>query len=448
MENEYYEEDGVSLGQIFKVMFLRWKLLLIITASIFVVGLLGTQLIYNRMKTKYVSTIDYVNVVGETDGTYINNSIFNYRDIIKLDNLTKVKNSNESFSSIDVEKISKNEEITLTKTYDESSKLYTYSISIRTKFFKDSDQAKEFLYEVLNTPVSNLISIYETSDNKSYLSAYTDSNYYEIQIEALYNELNLIDNKYTELLKIYPESSIEGKNVSEYQVLFQNKYGQTVEKNNENNKTVVKYKVIEDLKNELSANNYVKDFDKNEAALLNEKAALQKQYDENEALIAAQEGRIEKYNGSLIIDNSKSSEALVPFTTEISKLTAENEKIQFEIDVIDAKIAAQGGSQAEITAFETKLNNLYNSLATSANEYTNVSSNVVKNYSKTEYVNKAIESTGGLGLIISALLSLIAGLVVACVVNLIIDREKLQPGYFDKENNSKKEEKVVENKEE
>ena len=479
MENEFYEEDGVSILQIFKVMFLRWKLLLIIAASIFVVGILGTQLIYNRMTTKYESTIEYANVLGETDGTYINNSIFNYRDIIKLSNLNSVKESSDDFKSIDVESIIKNEAITLSKKLDETSKTYLYTISIKAKYFSDKNQAKEFIKGIFNVAVNDLVSIYEKSDNKSYLTAYNDCRDYESQIDALYNELNFIDTNYTSLLKIYPASSVDGKNISAYQVLFQNKYGQVVEKttettsnttnttNNTNETTTkktvttIKYKVIEDLKNELSAKKYVKDFDSNKASLLNKKAALEKQIEDNNVIIEALEDKIVLYNtgkdrnasgyvadpNDLMISGT-TNDAFTPLTTEISKLQKENAELSGDIAIIDAQIAANGGDADEVAAFETKLTSLYNSLANSADEYTTVSSSVVKNYSKAEYTSKALETTGGLNLIISVLLSLIAGLVVACIVNLIIDREKLKPGYFDKEYNSKKEEKVIENKEE
>ena len=159
MGNELYEEEGISLGQIFKVMFLRWKLLLIITASIFVIGMLGTQLIYNKLKTRYSSTIEYVNVLGATDGTYIDNSIFNYRDIIKLSNLQTVKESSDDFKSIDVEKINKDEAITLTKKFDETTKTYLYTISVKAKYFSDKNQAKEFINSVFNIAVNGLISI-------------------------------------------------------------------------------------------------------------------------------------------------------------------------------------------------------------------------------------------------------------------------------------------------
>ncbi|MBR6071337.1 MAG: hypothetical protein IKP77_00715 [Acholeplasmatales bacterium] len=416
---EYYEEDeGISLGQIFKVIFRRWKLLLIIVISILVIGILGTQLVYNKYKTSYSSTVEYVNVIGSNEDTYINNSKFNYRDIIKINTLNEVKNSDEKFSSIDVQKMVDEEDITITKNTKESSTVITFTLTAKGKYFKNKEQAKLFLYKVIYTPVNDLLSLVKNANNKVYVNAYKDALDYESQIDFLQKEIELLDSKYANIISLYPESSVNNKSVSDYKVALENQYGKITNSS--------KYKVIEDLKNELTAKNYVKNFDANEDELINNKNALEKQIEDNEAVIEALEARIEKYNGSIVIDNSKSSEALQPFTSEISRLTTENTKMQNEIDVIDAKISAQGGTELEIKTFEAKLTSLHNNLVKSADEYTEVSIAVSTEYANLEYTGMAIETNGALGLVIAALLFLVAGFIVGAVVNLIIDRKYLK----------------------
>ena len=440
MENEFYEEDGLSLGQIFKVMFLRWKLLLIITASIFIVGMLGTQLIYNRMKTYYSTSVEYVNVISSDEESFVNNSKFNYRDIIKLDNLNAIKSSDSKFDSIDVNKLVDDEEITITKTTNDQTKKSIFTVKAKGKYFKSSEIAKEFFNKLLNSPVTELSKIVENTNNKLYLSAYENSIDYDSQIEALYNEISLIDSKYTKLLDIYVEAKVEDRDMATIQIALQNKFGKTVDEDKE-----VSYKVIDDLKNELLKKNYVKDFDKNKITLINKKAALEKQINDNNDIINALEDKIDLYNTNY---SNLANDAYTPITTEITKLTTENSEMNNQILVIQSQLDNNGGDATERATFEAKLTALYNELKNEADNYTTNSKDVVNQYAKAETNGKAITSTGGLGLIISALLSLIAGLVVACIVNLIIDREKLKPGYFDKENNSKTEEKVIENKEE
>lgn len=439
MENEYYEEDGVSLIQIIKVMFLRWKLLLIITASIFIVGMLGTQLIYNRMKTYYSTSVEYVNVISSDEESYVNNSKFNYRDIIKLDNLNAIKSSDSKFDSIDVDKLVEDEEITITKTTNDQTKKSIFTVKAKGKYFKSSEIAKEFLNKLLNSPVTELSKIVENTNNKLYLTAYENSLDYESQIDALYNEISLIDSKYTKLLDIYVEAKVEDRDMATIQIALQNKFGKTTTDNK------VTYKVIDDLKNELLKNNYVKDFDKNKNALINERAALEKQINDNIDIINALEDKIDLYNTKY---SNLANDAYTPITAEITKLISENTKMNNQISIIDNQLANNGGEATERAAFEAKLTALYNELTNEANNYTTNSKDVVNQYAKAETNGKAITSTGGLSLIISILLSLVAGLVIACIVNLIIDREKLKPGYFDKENNSKESTKVVENKEE
>ena len=440
MENEFYEEDGVSLGQIFKVMFLRWKLLLIITASIFIVGMLGTQLIYNRMKAYYSTSVEYVNVINDDEETFVNNSKFNYRDIIKLDNLKAIKSSDTKFDSINIEKLVDEEDISISKTTNEQTKKSVYTVKAKGKYFNSSEIAKEFLNKLLNSPVNELSKLVENANNKLYLTGYDNSIDYESQIEALYNEISLIDSKYTKLIDIYVETKVDDKDMASIQIALQNKYGKTVDEDKK-----VSYKVIDDLKNELLKKNYVKDFDKNKNALINEKAALEKQINDNNDIINALEDKIDLYNTNY---SNLANDAYTPITTEIAKLTTENSKMNNQILVIQSQLDNNGGDATERAAFEAKLTALYNELKTEANNYTTNSKDVVNLYAKAETNGKALTSTGGLGIIISALLSLVAGLIIACIVNLIIDREKLKPGYFDKENNSKKEESLIENKEE
>ena len=440
MENEFYEEDGVSLGQIFKVMFLRWKLLLIITASVFIVGMLGTQLIYNRMKAYYSTSVEYVNVINDDEETFVNNSKFNYRDIIKLDNLKAIKSSDTKFDSINIEKLVDEEDISISKTINEQTKKSVYTVKVKGKYFNSSETAKEFLNKLLNSPVNELSKLVENANNKLYLTGYDNSIDYESQIEALYDEISLIDSKYTKLLDIYVEAKVDDKDMASIQIALQNKYGKTVDEDKK-----VSYKVIDDLKNELLKKNFVKDFDKNKNALINEKEALEKQINDNNDIIKALEDKIDLYNTKY---SNLTNDAYTPITTEITKLITENSKMNNQILVIQSQLDNNGGDATERAAFEAKLTALYNELKTEANNYTTNSKDVVNLYAKAETNGKALTSTGDLGIIISALLSLVAGLIIACIVNLIIDREKLKPGYFDKDNNSKKEESLIENKEE
>ena len=438
---EYYEEDeGVSLGQIFKVIFRRWKLLLFITGIIFVFGLLGSQLIYNKLKTEYSSTVEY-NVVNVNEGKYIDDSKFNYRDLIQASVLNKVKESDEKYKKVDVEGLIKNENISIEKNTKDSNQtsVVTFTVKVRGKYFPNSETAKDFIYDVLNQTVLNTISIIENSNHKMYLKAYNDAKDYEAEINYLNQEITYLVGNYDKLVELYGDvnsniSDKDNEKISTYKVALENEF------NKQTNNNIITYKAIEDLRNELTAKNYVKDFKNNEEALKNKKASLEKKIEENNTTIKSLEDKIALYNSGKksneyteadLMRSGNANDAFTPLTTELSKLQAENAKNLYDINIIDAQLANQGGDANEIKSFEARLNKIYEALDKYADIYKNVSTSVVKNESNVAYTGKALEASGGLGLIISVLLFLVGGFVVAAIVNLILDRKYLKEGYND-----------------
>ena len=202
MEN--YEEEGISLGQIFKVIFRRWKLLLFITGIIFVFGLLGSQLIYNKLKTNYSTEVDY-SVANVNGGTYIDNSKFNYRDLIKLSNLEEIKNNKSEYSNIDVKKMSDDENISIVrnaKDNNENSQV-TFTLTVSGKYFKNATQAKDFMFDVLNQTVVNTIDIVSNSAHDANLKAYKESTDYDSAIYYLEEQVYYLVSQYDKYVSLY-----------------------------------------------------------------------------------------------------------------------------------------------------------------------------------------------------------------------------------------------------
>ena len=100
---DYYEDEGVSLGQIFKVIFNRKILLLIVSLSVAVVFFVSFYLIYNPSVRNYEVGFIY-EAPSLSQGKYIDGSVFSYSDVVSLNNLEKVKASNEKYKDIDIEK--------------------------------------------------------------------------------------------------------------------------------------------------------------------------------------------------------------------------------------------------------------------------------------------------------------------------------------------------------
>ncbi len=414
-----YEDEGISLGQIFKVIFRRWKLLLFITGVIFVVGLLGSQLIYNKLKTEYTTSVVY-NAQGVNDGVYADNSQFNYRDLVKLDTLNKVKASDEKFSSIDVKTLVEKEKISIKKeiVQDETktSSQIVFTITASGRYFKNSDQARDYFAAILLVPVTKTIAITQDTNNTINLDAYTKSNDYGEQVNYLKAQLAYLNTKYDALIAqfgdIYPSGDNQ-KKLSEYRLEL-NSYFET-------------HKFTE-LDNELTAYKFVKNFNENKTKLEIRKASLEKQITDNQNVISKLYDYMVKLNNNSedFTTSIQSSEMFTPYTTQIASLTASNAAMQNEVADINKQLSNNGGDAASVQAFEEKLTTYYTKLNSETDTYTTVSKQVISENTSFDYTGKSIDSKGGLSLLISILLFLVGGFVVAAIVNLILDRKYLK----------------------
>ena len=423
---EEYEEEGISLGQIFKVIFRRWKLLLFITGIIFVVGLLGSQLIYNKLKSNYQTTIVY-NAIGVNDGTYADGSLFNYRDLVNLETLEKVKASKEEYNNIDVKSMYEKENISISKNIvqDETktSTSINFSLSARAKYFSSANQAKNFFSDLLNVPVNKTISIPVEANHTVNLDSYVRSNNYDEQIAYLKAQFDYLNSHYDNLISKYGDedsniSATDNLKISEYKLEL-NSYFETHK--------------FSELENILTSKKYVKDFSNNRAKLEIRRDALLENIECNQLIIDNLYKQIKRLCGMdedstdpVDLRTVPSSEVYSPLTTQIANLVVSITTMQNEVNKINDQIAQSGGNAAEIEAFEKNLNDYYEKLVSETEIYKNVSKSVVQNNTSFNYVSKSITSTGGLSLIISIVLFLVGGFVVAAIVNLILDRKYLK----------------------
>jgi len=414
-----YEDEGISLGQIFKVIFRRWKLLLFITGIIFVFGLLGSQLIYNKLKSEYTTTVVY-NVDSINNGTYSDGSAFNYRDLIKLENLEKVKaeGDNEKYKSIDVKTLVEKEKISIERKVeqDETKTVNTivFIITAQAKYFKNSDQAKDFLYDVMLQPVEKTINIEKEANRKANLDSFDQSPYFANQISYLKNQLSYINSTYDRLISKYGDNQpVLTKRLSEYKQELNSWFEQNP------------FSVLD---NELTAKKYVKNFSSIEGELIIRKDSLNKQISDNKNIIDSLYAQMKKLNNDqdFNLKDIQSTDVFTPYTSQLASLTISNAQMENELADINKQLAENGGNAEEIAAFTTKLNTYYTKLDQATDEVADISVKVVSYDSTMDYTGKAINTKGGLSLIISILLFLVGGFVVAAIVNLILDRKYLK----------------------
>lgn len=407
MDEKY--EEGIDLLTLIKVAFGRKILLAIITVVITIVGTLGIHFLYSKPNVKYVSSFEY-SLPGINEGRYIDGSNFNYRTLISLDNLKKVKETDSSFSNIDVVNMYSKNDIEISYVYqdDEKNTLSDpyYTITISEKYFTDINQAAAFIEELANYPIVKTLDIVKNTKYDYNLTSYASALTYEGQIEYLNSQIQLLNDKYLSLITDYGDLYIENEQISERQaklaLYFVNK-------------------PLSLLSNELEINGYVKNYGITLPQLKTQKEYLLEERARNVKLIDTYELKIDEILASStgIIDISN-------YTAEVARLTNRNSEIDKELVILDKKITAAEAATPTPQDFIDELNAAKAALVGFTDEYVELEQQVYSEYNQVFFMNKAIvEADGGISIIISAALSLIVGLMCGCVVNLIVDRKKL-----------------------
>lgn len=409
MEEQY--EEGIELKTIIKVAFGRKILLACITILITIIGVLGIELVYNKSKEKYVASFEY-SLPGINDGRYIDGSNFNYKTLISLDNLRDAKDSNDNFKALDVEKMYSKNDIEITYTYqdDKNNELKNpyYTISIKEKYFKTSEQAGDFVEILANYPIEKTLEIVKNTKYDYNLTSYNSALTYEAQIDYLNSQINLLNDKYSSLITNYGDLHIDNEQISEHQAKLTLYFV--------NNPLSI-------LSNELEIKGYVKNHSFTLPQLETQIEYLKDEYDRNEVLIGKYKTLIEA-----ILEKTTIAVDIGNYTAEIAKLTNRNAAIDKELSILEAKVTSVSNAVETPQAFITDLNAAKDALVTFTDEYAEVEKKVYNDYNQVFFANKAIvELDGGISFIISIAISLVAGLAVGCVVNLILDRKKLVP---------------------
>lgn len=401
-------DEGISILELIKLIFKRKLVLGITTGMIFLVCFLGIMLIYNKIAPKYESKFEY-SYPTFSENKYLDGSIFNYRDLITVESLNNIKKSNDNFSSVDVEKMYDNDDISISyvdNTKERStSKEIVFTISIAKKYFVNDKQAKEFITSLSKIPVDRNLAISEIIAYDNYLTLYDSSEIYEIKVDMLQKQYELLIDKYDELISLFHDVVLsDGKLISfhknELEVYFNNNS-------------------IDSLYNEIALNGYVIENESYLNELRIKKNTLTAQKNVNQLKLKEFEDRISK-----IIDSTSSNSVVLieSYTQEIVKLVNEGYVIDSEISAIDDKL----NSNADSTAFDAKLLLYRNKLESFAKQLSNVEKELVNSNSNVYYQYKSVIKTqGAINIIVAGAGSLFIGFMVAAVVNICIGYSSL-----------------------
>lgn len=395
------EKSGITLGEIFRVIFSQKWLALLLVVLITVVGTVGLIFIYSPSKEEYVASFRLDLPGGDANEViyhYPDGTSFHYVALISASTLSEVKNSDEAFSSIDVEKmirnsdISINEELTVTSTGNQSSLIdRNYTISVKASYFSNSDVARKFIMCVAEYPKRYLSGM--NIEYNGALKLYDGADDYSKQIEYLKNQLTFLEEKYDELIKEYGSDFVveNGKTLKMYldEVKAYGESGGFI-----------------NLKAELKSGLYVKS-EKTLENYRNELSQIKEDLEDAEMVLKA-------------MTSGQQSDA--QYATEIVRVQAEKvaalnrKKLDLEAftDAASVKIDTEG-------EFAERLDGVYARVDGYTTELKSVIDNMYGNASGVYYSNSnIIEAEGGMGLLMSLILSFVVGLVVSAIVSYTV----------------------------
>ena len=419
-------EKEIPLGRYFKVMFHKKITLLAISLGTLLVGCLGLKFAINPGKKVYKAEYKYTVSGFNNNGSYIDGTKFYFNDLISLETLTKIRDSKEEYKGIKVDKmLEKNSiDIQIVTEYNDNKEVIDryYSLRALQTYFKDDKQAKSFFMDIMNYPIEKNKELQDNINYTINLENYDEVDFFNLQIAYLNNQYDLISSKYSNLIDNYGDITLkDGQKLSnkkmELDMYFTN-----------NTFAVLGY--------ELNQKGYVKDYDRQKDKLEIQKKEYQDEIDRNNAMITELSGIVDH----LITTAGSNAQSfdLNSYNSKITELVVRNSELNKAITEIQRQI---DNGQVTPTSFTAKLDTYKTKLTAETTKYRAIEKEVVEENSKWFSLNtNVIERTGGISMVIGAAGSLVGGLVIACIVNLIIDHKYLYEDFPAKVEKKKEEE--------
>ncbi len=195
---ENLEEKKLTLNKWVKgIVHYKWWVIGA-TLGLGIVGALGTQIGLNRMTEKFTANYSYnLATITDEEGVerFVDGTLFNYASIVSKENMEAVKAENEDFSSINVDNLVKNNAISVSRTIDyktdssgnvlASSKIVTYNITARAKFFPSKNVGKDFIQALIYSPKESSSTAIARFNVTNHISSLFPSLSYNKKVNAI-----------------------------------------------------------------------------------------------------------------------------------------------------------------------------------------------------------------------------------------------------------------------
>ena len=390
------ENKGLTISQIIVNLWNKKFFLLGFTVGFMIIGLLFTSLIYNKSNAYYEGTVE-ISFPGVDEFTYPDGEKFYYRDIISLDSLSNVKNSNVNFKNINTSKMSEHDDIAIynTTTSIDGKTVEVpgvYKIVMKASYFKNKTQARDFYKELINYKMNAIYYKIDTANFNYLIEMSKTAISYENSLDLLVNQKLLIIEEYDKILEDYGNITVNEKRISDYKKEF--------EINSPN---------LDYLYSTLENKGYVKDIEAERDSLEGERIILQNERDDNAKIISELSSQI----------NTSAGEGYLPLTTLMAEKIERNAELDRLIVIIDKKL-----SSTDVLG-NKKFSESLNDAALNIEEYTNIFTNVYKEIGSKKsnisyYSNSIVALKGDMNNVVGVILFGILGAILSASVITII----------------------------
>lgn len=389
------EKEGMSFGDIIRIIFSQKWLALILVAVITIAGTLGLYFGYSLGKEEYTRSFSIkFPGIEAANPVYPDKTPFEYRSLVTPERLAEIKEQNTDLAYLDLGKMYNRSEISISRTVGvpdatgETDVIYT--VKVRAREFKSDAHAQALIDAIAQYPVNYVKGL--AADRDIYLASYSDELYLEDRFELLAQQKDYLLDKISELNEVMGNSSARTKLVTELNDLSRS---------------------LEAARGTMTSNHYVHDVDKVKSDYTSMIVSMTRERDAKLQALKYSYGNFTE--GGAGSDNIQPTETMVQLSEEISRLESD---IKLYNEYIEQ---AQPASEQ----FLAELKGLYDSLVQITADYEGELSQYYGATSAIAY-DGGMTKTGGLGIILCVVISLIAGIIVAAVVAYIVGVQKLR----------------------
>lgn len=400
------KEDGIDLGDIFKILWKRKILVAIVTGVVLILSLILILFVYNPRKAVYTATMEF-SFSGSENEKYPSGKAFIYKDIVSIENLEKVIASDERYSIFNAEDLFKKNKISisLVNSEDGTENMYSeniYSIVVKKVGCKDESLIADFIADLMNQAYLDVVSDITSIDYVSSVDKYQDYQVYETAISFLQKQKAFLEESYTSLISSYsPSYMVNGKSLQQYKDEI-DIYFSTVS--------------LDLMLVEAETNHYILDTDAYLPYVKNEILRLQKTINENEMVIISL--RSELNTLIQMYGNITSGDPFSGFNNRIAELVEENTRLSQQLQILEGL----RDSATVNPAFENTLNQVYQQIRDFISQLEKNVQDIDVSHIRLLYsTNSIVEESGGLSILVSCGLGLVAGLVIAFACALITE---------------------------